>query len=307
LPMSSPHVHSVGIIKCMESPQKLNRHGSIEEIYRNFVLLAERNETVDFLDAEHDQKRSEKATSFATQFRVYDAQKQELPLEIRECDLYIVTGSPSSAYDQEEWIQHLEDFVRSADRIKHPLIGICFGHQIVAQALGGKVGKSGKGWGIGVHTYSWKKNSFRKIEHPWFSPRIDTVKAVASHQDQVIEMPPKAKLLAGSSFCPIGMFAVGEHIWTIQTHPEFTTEFAKDLYSLRSHRFADNEYKYAVESLNFQTDAGIVSHWIASFLLYHRKNQYCQTEKLHVIATGFRVVVMSTLMMLLCRRLGHFI
>jgi len=130
----------------MESPQKLNRHGSIEEIYRNFVLLAERNETVDFLDAEHDQKRSEKATSFATQFRVYDAQKQELPLEIRECDLYIVTGSPSSAYDQEEWIQHLEDFVRSADRIKHPLIGICFGHQIVAQALGGKVGKSGKGW-----------------------------------------------------------------------------------------------------------------------------------------------------------------
>jgi len=151
------------------------------------------------------------------------------------------------------------------------------------------------------------KNSFRKIEHPWFSPRIDTVKAVASHQDQVIEMPPKAKLLAGSSFCPIGMFAVGEHIWTIQTHPEFTTEFAKDLYSLRSHRFADNEYKYAVESLNFQTDAGIVSHWIASFLLYHRKNQYCQTEKLHVIATGFRVVVMSTLMMLLCRRLGHFI
>jgi len=297
----------VGIIKCMESPQQLDKHGSIEEIYRNFVQLTERGHTVDFLDAKHDQTCSVNASSCAKKFRVYNAQKQELPSEIHECDLYIVTGSPSSAYDQEEWIQNLEEFIRRVDRMKHPLIGICFGHQIVAQALGGKVGKSGKGWGIGVHTYSWKKNSSRKIKHPWFSPRIDTVKAVASHQDQVIEMPPKAMLLAGSTFCPIGMFAVEEHIWTIQTHPEFTTDFAKDLYSLRSHRFAENEYKYAVESLNFQTDAGIISNWIAHFLLYHRRKQCCQIEKQHAIATSFRVVVMSVLTALLCRRLGYFI
>jgi len=101
--------------------------------------------------------------------RTYDATKGELPASVDECDAYVITGSPSSAYDEDVWIEKLAGFIQRLDEANHPLVGICFGHQIIAKALGGRVGKSDKGWGIGVHEYVWNTVGVANRNSNWIS------------------------------------------------------------------------------------------------------------------------------------------
>ena len=132
----------------------------------------------------------------------------------------LITGSPAGVYDDFDWIAPLERFVRAAYEAKIPMVGICFGHQVIAQALGGTVRKSEKGWGIGRHVYDVVPGN----------GAIDGEKLAiaASHQDQVIEPPAGATTILHSTFTPhAGILYENGSAFSVQPHPEFNTALAE--------------------------------------------------------------------------------
>ena len=161
------------------------------------------------------------------EFVVYDVEEGEYPGDIDEVDAYLITGSKSSVYEDKPWIHALIDFVRELDRRRKKIIGICFGHQLVAQALGGRTEKSPKGWGVGLHTHQF---SDLPEWHDQGEPGFDIL---VSHQDQVVENAVGASVLAGSDFCENAVCQIGEHILTFQGHPEFLPEYSREIIDFR--------------------------------------------------------------------------
>ena len=194
------------------------------------------------------------------------------PDDPSQCDAWLITGSKHGAYDPEPWIPPLEAFLRRAYAEGAPLIGVCFGHQILAQALGGRVEKSSKGWGLGAQDYAlvdpprWMREAT-----PEDAPLSDRLTLLAMHQDQVIDAPPEARLLAGSDFCPNAAFIYGDperpSALSVQPHPEFDAAFERDLIMLRrgdtmSEALADA----ALASLERPVTNATVGAWFAAFL-----------------------------------------
>ena len=192
-------------------------------------------------------------------FGFYDVRCGRYPHRVDDCDGYLITGSRASAYDDEPWIVRLADFVRELDDARTKTVGICFGHQLIAGALGGQVDRAQAGWGVGVHT--WKVVD----DEPWMRPRLDEFRLLASHQDQVTALPPGARLLASSDFCPNAAFAVGDHLVAMQGHPEFTRGYAEFLMRGRRDRLGP-AFGPGLESLKHPTDEGAIAAWIAGFL-----------------------------------------
>lgn len=157
--------------------------------------------------------------------RLYDVIDGVFPEGVREADGWLVTGSPAAVYEDHGWIPPLEAFVRAAADHR-PVLGICFGHQLVAQAFGGRVVKSERGWGLGLHRYDVFE------PQPWLGAR-PTLDLLAMHQDQVVEPPPGAKILAGNAHCPIAMLEIGARVLGVQGHPEFDPHFAGLLLEFR--------------------------------------------------------------------------
>ncbi len=186
------------------------------------------------------------------------------PQGVEECDAWIITGSAKAAYDKDPWIEQLKRFIKEINKAKKKLIGICFGHQIIAAALGGEVTKSPSGWGVGVKTF--KILDFQD----WMKPALGEVSLLFSHQDQVSIPPKGAKLLAQDSFCPFQMFQIGEHILTLQGHPEFSVAFAKARLESRKDKVAPEIYKKAMSSFNDAKDDHVLSQWIRNFALNSR-------------------------------------
>ena len=180
----------------------------------------------------------------------------ELPDDPEAHDAYLITGSPAGVYDPLPWIADLSEFIRSAKDSK--MVGVCFGHQVMAEALGGRVEKSGKGWGVGLHDYS-----IDEVE-PWMDP-VDSISVAVSHQDQVVVQPPNTQVLASSPFTPFAALA-----WTdrsaisVQFHPEFEPDYAKALIEHRRDRLADANA--AMASLDAPNDNQRVGEWIRRFL-----------------------------------------
>ena len=138
----------------------------------------------------------------------------------------MITGSKSSVYDDKDWIRSLEGFVRECHAARRKVIGICFGHQLVAQALGGVVGKSDKGWGVGVNCYSVDQAAFDLADGDRFC-------LLASHQDQVMTMPPGAQRIATNDHCEVAGMTLGAHMLTFQGHPEFIPEYSREIMNFR--------------------------------------------------------------------------
>lgn len=140
----------------------------------------------------------------------------QFPESVSECDGWLVTGSAHGAYEDHVWIAPLEEFIRQSYAKGIPIAGICFGHQIMAQALGGKVEKYTGGWAIGHTRYALTQDD-------------STVELLALHQDQVVETPPEAHVIACTDFCANAGLAYQGSALSFQPHPEFTPEFMRDI------------------------------------------------------------------------------
>lgn len=194
------------------------------------------------------------------QYLVFDVEQGCLPEDVDRADAYLISGSPHGVNDNLPWIEPLASFVRLLYRAKKKVIGICFGHQLIAHSLGGKVIKSPKGWGVGVST--------NKILHlkSWMTPRVQQLNLIVSHQDQVIELPPEAEVLASNPLCPYYMLQFGHHFLTIQGHPEYTKAYSKASLSARKERLTTQEFTGGIGSLSLPIDNLIAAQWIATFL-----------------------------------------
>ncbi len=195
------------------------------------------------------------------EFVVYDAELGELPQDIDEVDGYLITGSKSSVYEEKEWIHALADFVKRLHAAKKKFVGICFGHQMVAHALGGKTEKSDKGWGVGVHGASFSS------QPDWHDGADNDFKLLVSHQDQVVELAPGSEVLAGSDFCEHAVTQLGQHILTFQGHPEFVHRYSETLLNIRREMIGEDNYRTGVESLSQDVDRERVAQWIVNFFL----------------------------------------
>ncbi|AKS46143.1 GMP synthase-Glutamine amidotransferase [Octadecabacter temperatus] len=187
----------IGILRTGQTLPEINaNHGEMDDLFVN--LLADDDFT----------------------FQSYAVLNDDFPGTVTDCDAWLITGSASSAYENLPWIARLEDFIRTAKDAHVPMVGICFGHQIMAQALGGKVEKSDKGWGLGPHDYT-----FDGIDTP--------VTINAWHQDQVTALPDGAQTVGRSTFCEHAAISYGKVGYSVQAHPEFNNDFISELIELR--------------------------------------------------------------------------
>jgi GMP synthase-like glutamine amidotransferase len=185
----------------------------------------------------------------------FDVQAGDLP-DPAAHDVYMITGSPAGVYEPLPWIAPLQQFIREAKGAK--MVGICFGHQVMAEALGGHVEKSDKGWGAGLHRYQVVR------AEPWMDGAGE-IAAPASHQDQVVKQPPNTEVTMRSAFTEYaGLAWIDRPAISFQFHPEFSPAFAKALIEQRYDIVPNPDA--AIASLDAPNDSARVAGWIRNFL-----------------------------------------
>lgn len=198
----------------------------------------------------------------ALEFAVYHVTEEQLPKDVDECDAWLITGSRHGVYDPLPWIEPLKRFLKAAYEADVPIVGICFGHQILAEALGGKAAKSDKGWGLGVKQYTVHRRP------RWMTGVDGELSLNALHQDQVIELPGDAEVLAGSEFCPYAVLAYRGNAISIQPHPEFLRDFLRELIEYRrSTSYSDSDADTGLATLDTPIHTRQVAEWIVNFLV----------------------------------------
>ena len=166
-------------------------------------------------------------------------------------DGWLITGSKHGAYEDHAWIPPLETLIRDVHKAGKPMIGVCFGHQIIAQALGGKVEKFAGGWSVGRTEYMLDGKP---------------VALNAWHQDQVVELPQDARVVGSSDFCANAMLAYGDKVWTVQAHPEFPATFIDGLIKTRGRGLVpDEQLEAANAALPQPTDNADIAAHMAQF------------------------------------------
>jgi len=189
-----------------------------------------------------------------------DLYRGDMPPAPSAFDAYVCTGSRCSVYEDREWIRRLKTFVQEARREGAPFVGICFGHQMLAEALGGKVVRADYGWGIGVHDMKVVKSE------SWMVPERAQCRLQYMHADQVQSMPPDSTLLASSAHCPVAMFRVGERMLGIEGHPEFPAAYEEALLLARKEHIGAERVDAALATTRERTDEHLVGAWIGNFL-----------------------------------------
>ena len=185
--------------------------------------------------------------------------EDNLPNDADGFDVYLITGGRYSVFEDFDWQHKLFDFIRQIYSNNIPLLGICYGHQAIAYALGGHVERFDNGWGAGV-------TSVNVIDQPaWLKPMAEKIYLLAMHQDQVTTIPTEATRFLDSHFCHNSGFYIEDRVLAIQQHPEFTSELCRDLIVRRKERIG-KQYKPALQSLDIQHQGEYVGQWIANFI-----------------------------------------
>lgn len=190
----------------------------------------------------------------------YDVCHGELPDSPAACDAYLCSGSKYSVYDPFEWVGALKGFVQQLHECGTPYVGICFGHQMLAQALGGEVAPAPQGWGVGVQDMAILR------QEPWMHPSRPRCRLQYMHGDQVVRLPEGGVPLGRSAHCEVTMFRVGGAMLGIQGHPEFPAAYNEALIRARIERIGAERAHDALARLDQPTDAPVVAQWIARFL-----------------------------------------
>lgn len=189
-------------------------------------------------------------------FRTWNVVDMEFPDSVLDAEGWLVTGSRHGAYEDHPFIPPLEALLREIYTARLPLVGICFGHQIIAQALGGKVVQYPGGWAVGRQTYDWGGRE---------------VALNAWHQDQVVERPEGAELLATNAFCENAALLYGDRAFTVQAHPEFDSAFTKGLVDLKGRgKVPQEQLDQAEASLDQPVEQDHLSDMIATFFTERR-------------------------------------
>jgi len=192
---------------------------------------------------------------------LYDATAGELPGTPAVADAFLITGSPAGVYDGEPWIAPLAEFVRQAYAGQKKLVGICFGHQLLAQALGGWVEKSENGWVLGLRSFEIQNHA------GWLTPAASRCSLYFVNQDQVVTLPPGATVIGGNDFCPVTIYALKNQVLGIQAHIEQSRRFMRLVIDYLEPRAPAALWAEAYRSLEQGVpDDGLVARWLINFL-----------------------------------------
>lgn len=228
----------IGILQCDSVPQELQpEFDDYPDMFQRLLTKADADLT----------------------FEVYDLTNEQAPATLDDCDAWLFTGSKCGANDDTGWIRRAADLVRELHEQRRPTIGICFGHQLIARALGGRVERAAQ-WGVGVHT-TWLVG-----QREWMQPARRELSLLVSHQDQVVELPPGAVHLASHPFCRNDMYQIDQHILTFQGHPEFAKGYVKSVMERRRERIGEQTFQQGMASLEQTTDGDVAASWIVHFL-----------------------------------------
>ncbi len=185
-------------------------------------------------------------------FRRWDVEAMELPPGPEAADGWMITGSRHGAYEDHPFIAPLERLIRAIHAERKPLVGVCFGHQIIAQALGGRVEKFAGGWSVGRQAYEFEGRE---------------ISLNAWHQDQVVERPAEARVCLSSAFCENAGLAWDDHVFTVQPHPEFDAAFIEGLARTRAIGVVPMaQIEAALADLDKPVDAALIAARMAAVL-----------------------------------------
>ncbi|WP_425092599.1 type 1 glutamine amidotransferase [Tropicimonas sp. S265A] len=226
----------IGILECGKPPDRVvERHGDYPAIFARML-------------ARH-----------GFNFKTYSAETLDLPTSVYACDGWLIPGSRLGVYENHGFLPPLQAFIRKAHSAAVPMVGICFGHQVIAKALGGRVEKFQGGWSVGRHVYSFEG--------------LGDLALNAWHQDQVLDAPPGAKTIATSLFCHHAGLAYGDRAWTVQCHPEYSQEILHDMIAARrgTSSIPESQLDTAEMLLSEPLDFDIISAEIARFFKRERR------------------------------------
>lgn len=191
----------------------------------------------------------------------YAVHEDSFPEDALVEDAYLITGSRHSVYDELPWIAKLAGFLRTVLETDRRVVGICFGHQLLAHFFGGRTQAADAGWCVGVQEIQLLS------AEPWMDPPFEEIGLLSSHKDQVVELPENARRIARSGNCPCAGFVLGDRVMTLQGHPEFSKAYAARLMHRREQILGEETYARGIQSLEQCTDEAVVGQWMLNFML----------------------------------------
>lgn len=202
----------------------------------------------------------------AAQFTVFNVMQGDYPSDEQTYDAYLITGSKADSFGPDPWIQTLKEYLLGRYQRGDKLIGVCFGHQLLALLFGGRAERASQGWGVGIHRYEVKH------QPQWMTPALSELALLISHQDQVTALPEKATLLASSSFCPNAAYCIEDQVLCFQGHPEFIHDYSRALLDIRQTCIGQPAHAKAVASLDGDHNGSTVAEWIMRFVAQGKRD-----------------------------------
>lgn len=197
---------------------------------------------------------------YTGQVDVFDTMAGQYPASFDAYDAVLLTGSKADAFSSEPWVVRLREVVTQLLHARKKLVGICFGHQLIACCLGAPVGRAAQGWGVGRTEYEWVGGDW-----PGLQGRT-RLALLASHQDQVQALPEGARLLARSAHCPIAAYALDEQVLCVQPHPEFVPDYSAFLINKRRELYGAARAQQALDALAAGHDGDVFARAIVAFI-----------------------------------------
>jgi len=207
-------------------------------------------------------------------FTTFPVRDGVFPDDIAAFDGLLITGSPASVHDDRPWIAPLLDLIRRADSLRLPMVGACFGHQAIAVALGGQVGRSARGWGLGTTVTRFTRHL------DWMQPRHGALRLYCAHNEQVTVLPPGAVVLGHDPIAPVSAFAIGGHVLCTQHHPEMTPDYVAGLLDYMAADVPPQVLARARRSAAKGAQGRLFAGWMAGFYEAAQAGRRDRTEAL---------------------------